>query len=44
MAFNMAAGLEIDAVIDPARTRDWLARGLARSLLPLAGGARFIDT
>ena len=27
-AINMAATLEIDAVIDPAETRDWLARGL----------------
>ena len=28
-AMNMAATLEIDAVIDPAETRGWLARGLA---------------
>jgi len=28
-AVNMAATLEIDAVIDPAETRAWLARGLA---------------
>jgi acetyl-CoA carboxylase carboxyltransferase component len=28
-AMNMAATLEIDAVIDPAQTREWLARGLA---------------
>jgi acetyl-CoA carboxylase carboxyltransferase component len=27
-AMNMAATLEIDAVIDPAETREWLARGL----------------
>ncbi len=27
-AINMAATLEIDAVIDPAETRNWLARGL----------------
>lgn len=27
-AINMAAHLEIDAVIDPAQTRDWLVRGL----------------
>jgi acetyl-CoA carboxylase carboxyltransferase component len=27
-AINMAATLEIDAVIDPAETRQWLARGL----------------
>ena len=30
-AINMAATLEIDAVIDPAETRAWLARGLASS-------------
>ncbi|MBK6928602.1 MAG: biotin carboxylase [Comamonadaceae bacterium] len=30
-ALNMAATLEIDAVIDPADTRVWLARGLASS-------------
>jgi acetyl-CoA carboxylase carboxyltransferase component len=28
-AMNMAATLEIDAVIDPAQTREWLSRGLA---------------
>jgi len=28
-AINMAATLEIDAVIDPADTRGWLARGMA---------------
>ncbi len=28
-AINMAATLEIDAVIDPAQTRSWLAAGLA---------------
>jgi acetyl-CoA carboxylase carboxyltransferase component len=28
-AINMAATLEIDAVIDPAQTRTWLAAGLA---------------
>ena len=27
-ALNMAATLEIDAVIDPADTRDWLVKGL----------------
>jgi acetyl-CoA carboxylase carboxyltransferase component len=30
-AINMAATLEIDAVIDPAETRAWLARGLSSS-------------
>ena len=28
-AINLAAGLEIDAVIDPAQTRAWLSAGLA---------------
>ena len=45
-AMHMAATLEIDAVIDPADTRAWLARGLQSAAL---GGAperhaRFIDT
>jgi acetyl/propionyl-CoA carboxylase alpha subunit len=43
-AINMAAGLEVDAVIDPATTRDWLTRGLARAPLPPSGSARPIDT
>jgi len=30
-AINMAAMLEIDAVIDPAQTRHWLVRGLISS-------------
>ena len=42
-ALNMAATLEIDAVIDPAETRAWLVRGLASArVAPLA--PRFIDT
>jgi acetyl-CoA carboxylase carboxyltransferase component len=42
-AMHMAATLEIDAVIDPAETRAWLARGLASAQVgPL--GHRFIDT
>ena len=38
-ALNMAAMLEIDAVIDPAQTRDWLVRGLQtqRELPPAQG-------
>ena len=38
-AINMAAMLEIDAVIDPAQTRDWLIRGLQtqRELPPAQG-------
>ncbi|HMN21914.1 MAG TPA: carboxyl transferase domain-containing protein [Ottowia sp.] len=42
-AINMATTLEIDAVIDPAETRAWLARGLASSRVAPTG-ARFIDT
>ncbi|RZJ59765.1 MAG: carbamoyl-phosphate synthase large subunit [Acidovorax sp.] len=42
-ALHMAATLEIDAVIDPADTRAWLARGLASAKVgPL--GHRFVDT
>ena len=41
-AINMAATLEIDAVIDPAETRGWLVSGLAASK-PVAPGGRFID-
>jgi len=39
-AINMATTLEIDAVIDPAETRDWLARGLASARVGarVAGG------
>jgi acetyl-CoA carboxylase carboxyltransferase component len=38
-AINMAATLEIDAVIDPQDTRDWLVRGLQtqRDLAPAPG-------
>ncbi len=46
-ALNMAATLEIDAVIDPAETRAWLARGLAASRIRAGqgeGGSRFIDS
>ncbi len=42
-AMNMAATLEIDAVIDPAHTRDWLLRALAGAKTR-AAAARFIDT
>jgi acetyl/propionyl-CoA carboxylase alpha subunit/acetyl-CoA carboxylase carboxyltransferase component len=42
-ALNMAATLEIDAVIDPAQTRAWVVRGLASTRVREAGG-RFIDT
>lgn len=43
-AINMAATLEIDAVIDPADTRHWLARGLASSRTTPAGGGQPVDT
>ncbi len=42
-AVQMAATLEIDAVIDPAQTRDWLARGLAGARVAESRAARFID-
>src|SRR6185436_3025531 len=38
-AINMAATLEIDAVIDPAETRRWLAHGLASARIGAAGTA-----
>ncbi len=41
-AINMAAYVEIDAVIDPAETRQWLSRGLRASAAKASG--RFIDT
>jgi acetyl-CoA carboxylase carboxyltransferase component len=41
-ALNMAATLEIDAVIDPAETRAWLVRGLQSAPVVRGGGA--IDT
>ncbi len=44
-ATNMAATLEIDAVIDPAQTRSWLVRGLASAAnSPAAPATRFVDT
>ena len=44
-ALNMASFLEIDEVIDPATTRDWLARHLAVSCTqPLPPRRGFIDT
>jgi acetyl/propionyl-CoA carboxylase alpha subunit/acetyl-CoA carboxylase carboxyltransferase component len=42
-AVHMASTLEIDAVIDPAETRAWLARGLASAQVAPAGH-RFVDT
>jgi acetyl-CoA carboxylase carboxyltransferase component len=40
-AINMAACMEIDAVIDPADTRKWLMRGL-QSLPPQTGEEPFL--
>ena len=42
-ALAVASGLEIDAVIDPANTRPWLARGLAAGRVGALRGAA-IDT
>jgi acetyl-CoA carboxylase carboxyltransferase component len=43
-ALSMAQSLEIDAVIDPADTRAWLARGLASCAgMPRGAPARFVD-
>jgi acetyl/propionyl-CoA carboxylase alpha subunit/acetyl-CoA carboxylase carboxyltransferase component len=44
-ASNMAATLEIDAVIDPAQTRQWIEKGLESApALQRGGTGRFIDT
>ena len=43
-AMNMAATLEIDAVVDPAETRSWLVRGLASSAAQPRQHPRFVDT
>jgi acetyl-CoA carboxylase carboxyltransferase component len=43
-AMNMAATLEIDAVIDPAATRAWLLRGLAAARVMPATGPLAIDS
>jgi acetyl-CoA carboxylase carboxyltransferase component len=43
-AINMAATLEIDAVIDPASTRDWLVAGLEAGKIRSFDGALAIDT
>ena len=42
-AINMATMLEIDAVIDPAHTRDWLLRGLQSSRVEAPSGVMMID-
>jgi acetyl-CoA carboxylase carboxyltransferase component len=43
-AINMAATLEIDAVIDPATTREWLVAGLEAGQVKPADGTLVIDT
>ena len=42
-AINVAATLEIDAVIDPAETRHWIVRGLATCPPRHAPPRRFVD-
>jgi acetyl-CoA carboxylase carboxyltransferase component len=42
-AIQMAATLEIDAVIDPAESRRWLAATLDAARVPEPGSGRFID-
>jgi acetyl-CoA carboxylase carboxyltransferase component len=42
-ALQMATTLEIDAVIDPARTRDWLVQGLLSSTVAPGGGCLPVD-
>ncbi len=42
-ALNMAATLEIDAVIDPTETRAWLVRGLQSAPVAAAPGG-YVDT
>ncbi|PUE40564.1 biotin carboxylase [Limnohabitans sp. Bal53] len=43
-AINMAATLEIDAVIDPAQTREWLVAGLEAGRVKPSDGRLAIDT
>ncbi len=42
-AMNMAATLEIDAVIDPAETRAWLLRGLESARIAPLPGVAMVD-
>ena len=42
-AMSMAQALEIDAVIDPADTRAWLARGLASATAAVGAAQPFVD-
>ena len=43
-AINMAATLEIDAVIDPADTRDWVQKGLQGQPVLTSGNQLAIDS
>jgi len=43
-AINMAQTLEIDAVIDPAQTREWLVRGLDSSAGMHEAASPYVDT
>ena len=43
-ALNMAATLEIDAVIDPADTREWLFKGLQAQPALTSGNQLAIDS
>jgi acetyl-CoA carboxylase carboxyltransferase component/acetyl/propionyl-CoA carboxylase alpha subunit len=43
-AINMESYLEIDAVIDPAETRAWLAQALSAAKFSARTARRFIDT
>ncbi|HEY0823978.1 MAG TPA: carboxyl transferase domain-containing protein [Ramlibacter sp.] len=43
-AMNMAATLEIDAVIDPAETRSWLVRGLQAARTAALAPAALVDS
>ncbi len=43
-ALHMAQTLEIDAVIDPAETRDWLLRGLASASASAGAATSYVDT
>ena len=43
-ALNMAATLEIDPVIDPADTREWLFKGLQAQPAPTPSNQLAIDS
>jgi len=43
-ALNVASLLELDAVIDPAETREWILRGLQSTRPGREARRRFVDT